>query len=362
MKENQNIKNKNTKNEKNSISVFERLYAKNYYHKRKCKNKFKLKFNPPKKNNISINDSKKAHSIFSFTKFKNPYDDLNNFRINITIKKIPKLRKPFEYKKEIDSEIKLIKANKENKDNKENIKENDDSDLLYNMNEDELNSLEYEQALIYDKRSYFQYYWSLLKSNHLILFTFFPANDYNLTSIKLTLFILSISLELTINGFFFTDETMHQIHEVHGEFELFYQIPQIIYSSIISTIISTVLQKLALTEDGFLTLKKMRNYEKAKKQCESIKKCLIIKFIFFIIFSFILMLFCWYYISSFCGVYINTQSHLFTDTIIGLSISMVFPFVMCLLPGSCRFPALKAKNKDRRCLYKFSGFAELINI
>ena len=230
------------------------------------------------------------------------------------------------------------------------------------MNDDELNALEYEQALIYDKRSYFQYYWSLLKSNHLILFTFFSPNDYNLLSIKLTLFILSISLELTINGFFFTDETMHKIHEVHGEFDLFYQIPQILYSSIISTIISTVLQKLALTEDGFLTLKKMSNYEKAKKQCESIKKCLIIKFIFFTIISFILMLFCWYYISSFCGVYINTQTHLFTDTIIGLSISMVFPFILCLLPGSCRFPALKAKNKDRRCLYKFSGLVELINV
>ena len=230
------------------------------------------------------------------------------------------------------------------------------------MNDDELNSLEYEKALIYDKRNYFQYYWSLLKTNQLLLFTFFPSNDYNLLSLKLTLFILSISLELTINGFFFTDDTMHQIHEVHGQFDLLYQIPQRLYSSIISTLINTFLQKLALTEDGFLTLKQIRNYEKTKKQCESIKKCLIIKFIVFIIISFILMLFCWYYISSFCGVYINTQSHLFKDTIIGLSISMVFPFILCLLPGTCRFPALKAKNRDRRCLYKFSGFAELINI
>ena len=49
LKENQNIKNKNTKNEGNRISVFERLTDKYYYLKRKIKNRFKYKFNPPKK-------------------------------------------------------------------------------------------------------------------------------------------------------------------------------------------------------------------------------------------------------------------------------------------------------------------------
>ena len=74
------------------------------------------------------------------------------------------------------------------------------------------------------------------------------------------------------------------------------------------------------------------------------------------------MLFCWYYISSFCAVYINTQSILFKDTIIGFLISMVFPFVLCLLPGLCRLPALQSKKKDKKCLYKFSGCAEYIQI
>ena len=48
-----------------------------------------------------------------------------------------------------------------------------------NFNIQELNTLEYEMAIIYDKRTYFQYYWSLLKKKHLILFTFLPENDYN---------------------------------------------------------------------------------------------------------------------------------------------------------------------------------------
>ena len=251
----------------------------------------------------------------------------------------------------MNSEIKIIKTIKE---------VNEDDELYYDMNDDELNNLEYDKALIYDKRTFFQYYWSLVKKEHLILFTFLPTNDYNLTSLKMTLFIVSLTLELTINGFFFTDETMHEIHEVHGEFDIIYQIPQILYSSVISTIVNSVLQKLALSEDSFITLKRMKSFEKAKNQCESIKRCLIYKFIGFIILSFIVMLFCWYYISSFCAVYINTQSTLFKDTIIGLFFSMIFPFGLCLLPGLCRIPALHAENKDRGCLYKFSGLIEMI--
>ena len=232
--------------------------------------------------------------------------------------------------------------------------------MYQDMNDEELNSLEYEKALIYDKRTMFQYYWSLLKKDNLILFTFLPTNDYNLISLKMTLFILSISLEVTINAFFFTDDTMHEIHENNGEFDLIYQIPQILYSSIISTIVNSLLQKLALSEDSFLNLKRTKDYEKVVEDYENIKKCLLIKFFIFILISFILMIFCWYYISIFCGVYINTQSILLNDTLISLLLSMIYPFGLCLLPGLCRIPALQDENKDKRCLYKLSGFFELI--
>ena len=240
------------------------------------------------------------------------------------------------------------------------IKETSDSELFKNMSDGELNSLEYENAIIYDKRTFFQYYWSLLKREQIILFTFIPTNDYNLTSLKMNLFLLSLSLEITINGFFFTDDTMHQIHESNGEFDLIYQIPQTLYSSIISTIINSLLQKLALSEDSFISIKQIKKFDKAIKQSEKIKRCLTIKFIIFINLSFIIMAFCWYYISSFCGVYINTQSILFKETLISLLLSMIYPFGLCLLPGLCRIPALQAEKKDKRCLYKFSGFIELI--
>ena len=43
----------------------------------------------------------------------------------------------------------------------------------------EINSLEYEEAFTLDKRNYFQYYISLLKNNHPIIFSFSFYKDYN---------------------------------------------------------------------------------------------------------------------------------------------------------------------------------------
>ena len=53
----------------------------------------------------------------------------------------------------------------------------------------ELNSLDYEEALILDKRNYFQYYFSLLKNNHPVTFSFVPSNDYNSSIINVSIFL-----------------------------------------------------------------------------------------------------------------------------------------------------------------------------
>jgi len=46
-------------------------------------------------------------------------------------------------------------------------------------NDTELNLLSYKEALKSDKRKYFEYYISLLRTRHLLIFSFFNGNDYN---------------------------------------------------------------------------------------------------------------------------------------------------------------------------------------
>ena len=218
----------------------------------------------------------------------------------------------------------------------------------------ELNSLDFEKALIYDKRNFIQYYISSIKINNLLLFSFLPVKDYNVMIIKNFLFFFFFTLNLTVNALFFNDNTMHKIYIDEGKYNIIYQIPQIIYSSIISGIINTLMKYLSLSQDNIMDLKNATGNKLSKKH----KKLLLglkIKFTLFFIITAILLIFFWYYMSCFCGIYINTQIHLLKDSSISFALSLLDTFWQCLLIGIMRIYSLKNKNKY---LYKFSLFFE----
>ena len=241
--------------------------------------------------------------------------------------------------------------------NKNEIQVNNNK--IHNFTDTELDDLNYEEAILYDKRTFMQFYWCVLKTNQLIIFTFIPTKDYNLIYVKIALFIISFALFFTINGFFFTDATMHKVYKNNGFFDIISQLPQIFYSSIISSIANILLKNLSLSENNILELKseKILNLSNAKKKARQIEKCLKVKLLLFFIISLILMLFFWYFISCFCAVYKNTQIILIKDTGISFGTSMVYPFILSFLPGIFRIPSLRAKDKNMKCLYKIGYVA-----
>ena len=153
---------------------------------------------------------------------------------------------------------------------------------------------------------------------------------------------------------------MHKIHEDNGAFNIIYQIPQILYSSVVSAVINMILKRLSLSERNILAIKQEKNIKLAIKKSKEIQKCINIKFAIFFILSNILLLFFWYFISCFCAVYTNTQIILIKDTLVSFALSMIYPFGLNLFPGFFRIPALRSKNKDKKCLYKISGLVALI--
>ena len=246
--------------------------------------------------------------------------------------------------------------------NKDDIKEKElkKNKFVSKFNDQEINYMEYNNAVKFDKRTYFQYYFSLLKRKQLILFAFFPNNDYNIVELKISLLLLSFSLYFTINGFFFSDDTMHKIYKDKSSYNIMYQISIMAYSTLVSSILNIILKQLSLSENSILSIAQVKDYKMAVKQSQKILKCLRIKFILFFLLRIIILLFCWYYISCFCAVYINTQITLISDTFISYGLSMIYPFGLNLLPGIFRIPALRAKNKDKICLYKLSNIISLI--
>ena len=244
--------------------------------------------------------------------------------------------KPFEGNNSIKCKDNLTSNKK--KIIKEKIKE------ILAYNEKELNELNFKSAIKYDKRNFIQIYYSFLKVDHLII-KIINSADYNSRIIKIYLCFYNFSLSYTVNALFFNDDTIHQILEDEGKFNFIYQLPQIIYSSVISYLFGMILDFLALSEDNILEFKAEKDVNKIKKKEKTLVKILKIKFLIFFILSFLILMFFWYYLICFCVVYKNTQYHLIKDSLIGFITGLFVPLGTKLLPVIFRLYGLKHKSK-----------------
>ena len=150
-------------------------------------------------NNINIkskkNQTKKINVLYS-----PPKKNFNS--ISHTKNKAKKYNNKLIINKSINNSINKSKSYFISHNNKDNKK--------ITLNYNEINHLEFEEALIKDKRTFCQYYLSLLISTHLILFIFY-SKDYNSKAIKVSIFLFNLASSIAINSLFFNDPTMHKI-------------------------------------------------------------------------------------------------------------------------------------------------------
>ena len=215
-----------------------------------------------------------------------------------------------------------------------------------------MNNLDYNMAINLDKRNFFEMYWSFLRREHLIIFTFFIRDDHNIAYVKYSRFIFILCTDMTLNVFFFSDETMHKIYLDYGKYNFFQQIPQIIYSSIVSQLIELFLCYLSLTDKYYYQIKDSKI--KSQNRDLQIIKCLQIKICFFYIFTGLLFLFYWYIITCFCAVYENTQKAFIKDSFISFSLGLLYPFVIYLFPTILRILSINYCKGKLSFFYKLS--------
>jgi len=129
----------------------------------------------------------------------------------------------------------------------------------------ELKELDFNEAIKLDKRTFIQIYFALLKREHPIIFTFFAYDDYNLIYIKLVRFIFLTTTDMVMNVFFFSDESMHKLYMDKGKYDLIQQIPQVLYSTIISKLIEIILCYLSLTDKPIYQIKYLMSNNSSKR-------------------------------------------------------------------------------------------------
>ena len=305
---------------------------------------------PPKKNNKSVKifvpdnkqlqNAKNSRNKMKPFKKKQQQESISSEKNMLTLSKGVSFKsEKFNFKEKYKT--KALETN--NLTNKE--------DKLSNF---ELNDLDYGDAIKLDKRGFFKTYWSILKREHLIIFTFFIRNDYNLVSVKFARLIFLICTDMAMNVFFFADETMHRMFLDYGKYNFLIQIEQIVISTVVSQIMEVFICFLILTDKHFFQIKNLKVVERNKMF--TIIRCAKRKITFFFIFTFIMFAFYWYSIACFCAVYINTQGAFIKDSISSFILGLLYPFILYLFPALLRIISLKAGKAKLSCscLYKIS--------
>ena len=311
-----NNKNQDKTNEQINIYAIKKAKAKNK--KKKSKNKINKSFK------LKNSNKNKNHYNSSSSKMKIKF--INEFLI----------------------------SNNNQKQNDKKLKDKQNFNKIINYNDYELNTMTYKNALEYDKRTYLQYYISLIKTKHPLIFSFYPIEDYNSFIIKLDLFFLSFCIYYFFNSLFCNESTIHKIYEDEGVYNFIYSIPFILYSFIISHFLYLLIKYFILSERNIYKI----IHSNINDKIDKINKDLIIKNNIFFIVCIIFLVFLWYYLSSFGAVYQNTQKYLIKNTLISFGFSLVYPFIINLIPGIFRVYSLKNNNKE--CIYKISNIIQIV--
>ena len=343
----------------------------------KSKNQSKLKKMSTKKDiivsNKKIKDEQKINIIPETTKTT----VIKKFKIKKKKKRIHKKSISLlnskrnlipQLKPELNNELAIIETNAEKNNNRKNKEKKDviennnkkdkekDKEEKKELDDYEYGDLEYEEAVKLDKRNFFRIYFATIRREHSILFTFFSWNDYNLLYIKIARFIFLLATDIAMNVFFFTDESMHKIFLSYGKYDFVQQIPQIVYSTIVSKLLETFLCFLSMTDKYIYEIK---NEKPSTEVIVKILKCINIKLIFFFVSTFLLFAFYWYTVASFCAVYENTSSVFIKDSLSSFALGCIEPFFIYLIPVSLRFLAVRCSKVNLKLVYKLSDIIPL---
>ena len=140
----------------------------------------------------------------------------------------------------------------------------------------------------------------------------------------------------------------------YGKYNFVQQIPQIIYTTIITQLLDLFLCFLTLTDKHIYKLKNLTLSFDKIKFIKTIK-CIKIKLIIFNIFTLIFFIFYWFTITTFCVVYENSQKIFIKDSLLSFALGVLYPFVIYLIPSFLRIIALRNAKSSLKFIYKLSG-------
>ena len=212
--------------------------------------------------------------------------------------------------------------------------------------EDDLNEMDFDEAVLFDKRGFCELFWMEMKERQLIINTFFVKEKLKPFSIKLIVFIFSITCYFVINGFLYDTTYVSKKLKRTGKSVYFFfvdSIKRIIYSSLVGVLVNLIVGLLFRSDK---TLRKAQIKYKDNivilngEVVKIFKNMKITNFLFTVV-NFILMVGVWIYLFCFCGVYPNCQMDWVESAGIIIGVMQFLPVLISILLSLLRIIGLR---------------------
>ena len=319
---------------------------------------------PPKKiDNVNFNEREKMKLKAKIRRFKIiSLNDMNKNTLS-TQKSERNLKKSFKStktqssaRKETHTEMEFFDFDEAINDISPNIKSdnrskniNIDIDIEEYLKPD-LDDMEYDDAIIFDKRSFCEFYWNRLKDKQLII-SLFNYEFLRPVTMKILLLLLNIDLYFVVNGLFYNEEYISNLFHSTEE-ETFFSflersLERLLYATIVGAIVEGIIGFIFIEEKKVkkLFIREKENIAKLKYEIFKLIKSIKKRFFIFIILSFILIIISWYYVNCFNNVYPGVKIEWIKSSIAIVIIVQLIPVITAFLEALLRQIGLKCKSE-----------------
>ena len=226
-----------------------------------------------------------------------------------------------------------------------------DGNKAKKFDEKELDELEFEEAIIYDKRSFCRIFWFALKQKHILIYTFFNKDSYKPFAIRLSIVLFSFLFYFIINGFLYNETYISSKLTTEEKTLSDYfndSIERIVYTSLVGGLISFIISVLFNTEkkiEKTMGKRGKKGIVLLKKEMSEIYKCFGISLIIFIILQFMSFTFFIIYFFCFYYVYPNNVAEWLLSSCIIIGIIQFTSFLTIFLLSLIKYLSIKCKWK-----------------
>ena len=227
-----------------------------------------------------------------------------------------------------------------------------------------LDNYSYEDAIKYDKRSFWRIYYICILSIDNIISAFIFQNPLENRFIRLSLFIFNNACDFALNALFYLNIKISDKYHYQGDnlylFILVNNFVISLFTTLIYYFLGIFFYFLTNSTDSIENifrkeeklLRKSEKYKVIKNQKKAIFKSVLeqfkklkIKLIFYIIIELLLLLFFFYFVTAFCEVYKNTQASWIFDSALSFILSIPLELIISLFISSLYLTSIKYQIK-----------------